>query len=113
MTQYHYMQVTPIRIILALTIIDILYTGYGAFYGGGGAELNPLFSWATDPTIFMAAIIIGKIVGVGLAILLIWWVESRNQKWGAIIGTHASVVYGAMLLAVLATNVWYQVSAGG
>lgn len=103
---------TFIAIIIALTIIDILYTGYGAFYGGGGAELNPLFNWATNPTVFVIAVVIGKIVGIGTVLYLLRWVESRDATLSHRLCCYTGAVYACMLAGVIGVNIAYILAGG-
>ena len=98
--------------IIALSVIDILYTAIGAFYGGGGAELNPLLSWITDPAKFVLGVILIKTTGVILIVKIVEWVGMQDKPADIIKARHVALVgvyaYGVLLLGCLAVNVGYQ-----
>jgi hypothetical protein len=95
-----------------LTLIDILYTAIGAFYGGGGAELNPLFSWITNPLMFVLFITVVKIIVVGGLVIGIVKLYEHEQthpfKCARYLGMGATFLYGVMLFGILGLNVWYR-----
>ena len=93
--------------LILLSAIDIGYTSIGAFYGGGGAELNPLFSWATDPTLFIAVVICSKIIAMAVLFVILHKLWQSDIIWAKRCGTYAIAVYSAMLLWCLVLNVQY------
>lgn len=96
--------------IVIFTLIDILYTAIGAFWYGG-AELNPLFSWITQPLQFVIFLSSIKIIVVGWLIVGILYLGSimdtvpEYANWTRFILLHANVVYGILLLGVVGANV--------
>jgi hypothetical protein len=101
-----------VYIILALTILDILYTAFGAFYGGGGAELNPVFSWVTNPLIFVGVIIVAKIVGVGTIILVIEYLHAKKDGDADKLGHHAVKIYSLLFIGIFTINIWHMMAGG-
>ena len=98
--------------IITFTFIDILYTLAGAFYGGGGAELNPLFAWLTDPIEFIVFIAITKMFIIGGVIWGIWRLDIYERRHHFQIakglGIGANVVYAGLLFGVVWINIGYQ-----
>lgn len=101
--------------IIALSLIDIAYTAIGAFYGGGGAELNPLLSWITNPVHFVLGVILIKVLGIVLIVKLLLWAEEHDDANDTIKAKHISRVavaaYSVLLTAILAVNVAYQITS--
>ena len=99
--------------LILFSIIDILYTSLGAFYGGGGAELNPLFSWIHDPIQFVIFIVIIKAIVIGGLVWGILWLHEYEQdhpfRCAMLLGIGANFLYGWMLLGILGLNVWFQI----
>jgi len=100
--------------LVAFTAIDLLYTTVGAFYGGGGAELNPLFAWIHDPIHFIIFIAIMKIIIIGTLIWGIWRLDIYERRHhfrlAKVLGLGANVAYGCMMFGILGLNVWYQLN---
>lgn len=98
--------------LILFSVIDILYTTIGAFYGGGGAELNPLFSWIHDPITFVVFVAIIKAIVIGGLVIGILWLHEYEQehpfKCARMVGIGANVLYGCMLFGILGLNVWFQ-----
>lgn len=103
--------------LIIFSIIDVTYTAIGALYGGGGAELNPLFSWIHDPLFFIAFVSVIKIIAISGIILLLYYLE-RNDKteiekrWTRFIGVVANISYSCLLLGCVGANVLYLLSKG-
>lgn len=98
---------THFVLLILLSAIDIGYTTVGAFYGGGGAELNPLFSWATDPHVFIATIVCSKIVAMLVLFAILYKLNQSDRVWAKRCATYSVGVYSAMLLWCLSLNVQY------
>ena len=100
--------------LILFSIIDILYTTLGAFYGGGGAELNPLFSWIHDPIQFVIFIAIIKAIVIGGLVWGILWLHEHEQdhpfKCARMVGIGVNFLYGCMLFGILGLNVWFQIN---
>ena len=100
--------------LILFSIIDILYTTLGAFYGGGGAELNPLFSWIHDPIQFVIFIAIIKAIVIGglvIGILKLYEYEQDHPfKCARMVGIGVNFLYGCMLFGILGLNVWFQIN---
>jgi hypothetical protein len=96
--------------IIFFTFIDILYTAIGAFWYGG-AELNPLFSWITQPLPFIIFISSVKIITIGWFIVILLYLNSTmdttddHVAWTKVVLLHANVVYGVLLLGIFAANI--------
>jgi hypothetical protein len=99
--------------LIIFSIIDICYTAVGTFYGGGGAELNPLFSWITDPVAFVLFVAIVKAIvigGIAIGILKLYEHEQDHPfKCAKYLGIGINVLYGCMLFGILGLNVWFQI----
>ena len=97
------------KALMVFTAVDVFYTTAGAFYGGGGAELNPLFNWLSGPA-FIIIIIIAKIIAVSAVICLIERIASDPNDgvfWATVGGYLATGVYIVAFLSILAMNVMH------
>ena len=98
--------------LILFSIIDVLYTTIGAFYGGGGAELNPLFAWLHDPIQFVVFVAILKAIVIGALVIGILWLheyeKEHSVKCARAVGIGANVAYGCMMFGILGLNVWFQ-----
>ena len=98
--------------IAAFTGIDIIYTAIGAFYGGGGAELNPLFAIYSDPKEFILSVVLIKTFVIsGLILALIWLQEYERDhpfKFQRTLCLYANATYGFALFGILGLNILYQ-----
>jgi uncharacterized RDD family membrane protein YckC len=98
--------------LISFTTLDILYTTIGAFYGGGGAELNPLFNWLSDPIEFIIFIAITKAIAIGMLIWGIWWLNEHEKRhhfqYARALGIGANVVYAGLLFGILWVNIGYR-----
>ena len=96
--------------IIFFTFIDILYTAIGAFWYGG-KELNPLFAWLTNPLQFVIFIAAIKIIVIGWFIVILLYLNStmdttdEHVGWTKVVLLHANVVYGVLLLGIVAANI--------
>ena len=99
--------------LILFSIIDILYTALGAFYGGGGAELNPLFSWIRNPIQFIIFITVIKAIVISALVIGILKLHEHEQeqkhdfKCAKYIGIGTTFLYGFMLFGILGLNVWF------
>lgn len=111
------MKSTPLIGLILLTIIDLTYTTIGALYGGGGAELNPMFSWVTDPIMFVVVVTITKAIVLVVIIAGLMWLDTSEQdhkdKWAYWLAVWANVFYALMLIGIVGMNVWYQITIAG
>jgi hypothetical protein len=103
--------------LIIFSIIDITYTAIGALYGGGGAELNPLFSWIHDPLFFIVFVSVIKTLVISGVILLLYYLERNDRtdvekRWTRFVGIMANISYSCLLLGCVGINVLYHIAGG-
>lgn len=96
------------------TIVDIAYTAVGAFYGGGGAELNPIFAWIHDPLQFVVIVATIKCIAIGSALACVLWLGKQFDKttqdkyWTRLVLLQGNIVYALLLTGCFALNIAFQ-----
>lgn len=109
-------QWTLIAIVVALSIIDVAITLYGAWFQSGTFfEANPLFraiGIVNTVETFAVGLVLIKGIGIAAVVYIISVCNTIGEHWGGATCIGSNITCGGLLGTMVFLNVWMQHFAG-